>query len=80
MVKKKKCENARKYVALMCINECVWCVHTHTHMCLVAQSCLTLRVPVDCSPPEYWSGLPFTAPGCLFLLFTLYTYVQFIYT
>ena len=38
-------------------------------LCLVAQSCLTLCNPMDCSPPgslvhgiprqEYWSGLPF---------------------
>ena len=41
----------------------------------VAQSCLTLRDPVDYSPPrspvhgisrqEYWSGLPFPSPGDL---------------
>ena len=41
----------------------------------VAQSCLTLCDPVDCSPPgssihrfsrqEYWSGLPFPSPGDL---------------
>ena len=41
----------------------------------VAQSCLTLWDPVDCSPPgssvhgilqqEYWSGLPFPSPGDL---------------
>ena len=40
---------------------------------LVAQSCLTLFNPVDCSPPgsslqgifqqEYWNGLPFLSPG-----------------
>ena len=40
---------------------------------LVAQSCLTLCNPVDCSPlgalsmefsrQEYWSGLPFPFPG-----------------
>ena len=38
-----------------------------------AQLCLTLRDPMDCSPPgssahgfprqEYWSGLPFPSPG-----------------
>ena len=36
----------------------------------VAQSCLTLRDPMDCSPPgsmgfsrqEYWSGLPLPSP------------------
>ena len=43
--------------------------------CLVAQSCLTLRSIMDCSPPgssvhgifwqEYWSGLPFSLPGDL---------------
>ena len=43
---------------------------------LVAQSCLTLRNPVDCSPPgssvhkefpgkKYWSGLPFPSPADL---------------
>ena len=41
----------------------------------VAQSCLTLCDPTDCSPPgsspmgfskqEYWSGLPFPSPGDL---------------
>ena len=39
-------------------------------MCLVAQLCLTLGDPMDCSPPgflrqEYWSGLPFSSPGDL---------------
>ena len=42
---------------------------------LVAQSCLTLCSPMDCSPPgssahelsrqEYWSGVPFPTPGDL---------------
>ena len=42
-------------------------------LCLVAQSCLTLCDPLDCSLPgsssmafsrqEYWSGLPFPSPG-----------------
>ena len=48
-------------------------------MCLVAQSCLTLCNPMDCTLPgssvhqdppskgfsrqEYWSGLPFPSPG-----------------
>ena len=42
---------------------------------LVAQSCLTLCSPVDCSPPgssahelsgqEYWSGAPFPTLGDL---------------
>ena len=42
---------------------------------LVAQSCLTLCDPMDCSPPGfyvceisrqgYWGGLPFPAPGDL---------------
>ena len=45
------------------------------HVCLDAQSCMTLCGPMDCSPPgfsvhgifrqEYWSGLPFPAPGDL---------------
>ena len=40
---------------------------------MCAQLCLTLYDPIDCSPPEsssmglsrqeYWSGLPFPAPG-----------------
>ena len=44
-------------------------------LCLVAQSCLTLCDPMDCSPPgscpwgfsrqEYWSGLPCPPPGDL---------------
>ena len=46
----------------------LWCV------CVLAQSCLTLCHPVDCSPSvrhlefsrrEYWSGLPFPCPGDL---------------
>ena len=42
---------------------------------LVAQSCLSLCDPMDCSPPgssvhgfsrqEQWSGLPFPSPGDL---------------
>ena len=42
---------------------------------MCAQLCLTLRDPMDCSPPgssahgfprqEYWSGLPFPSPGDL---------------
>ena len=41
---------------------------------LVAQSCLTLCNPMDCSPPgssvgfprqENWSGLPYSSPGDL---------------
>ena len=42
---------------------------------LFAQACLTLWVPMDCSPPspsiygisrqEYWGGLPFPSPGHL---------------
>ena len=43
------------------------------HACSVAQLCLTLCDPMDCSPPgsmgfskqEYWSGLPFATPGDL---------------
>ena len=44
----------------------------HTYVCSVAQSCLTLWDPMDCSPQaslsmefsrqEYWSGLPFISP------------------
>ena len=44
-------------------------VYFHCAVCLVIQLCLTLRDPMDCSPPgssvygiskqEYWSGLPF---------------------
>ena len=44
-------------------------------MCSVAQSCLTLCDPMDCSQPgssvhgivkqEYWSGLPNPPPGDL---------------
>ena len=36
-----------------------------------AQSCLTLYIPTDCSPPgssvhgKYWSGLPCPPPGDL---------------
>ena len=45
-----------------------------TMLCLVAQYCLTLCDPTDCSPPpesmgfsrqEYWSGLPCLPPGNL---------------
>ena len=45
------------------------------HVCVHAQSYLTLRNPMDCNPPaplsmkfsqqEYWSGLPFPPPGDL---------------
>ena len=60
------------------------CVYTHTHThthtythtyVLVAQLCLTLCDPMDCSPPgssvrgisrqEYWSGLLLPSPGDL---------------
>ena len=44
-------------------------------LCLVAQSCLTLQNPMNCSPPgssvhgifrpEYWSGLSCFSPGDL---------------
>jgi len=55
--------------SLMCVCVCV-CA------CEVAQSCLSLCEPIDCSPPgssvsmgfsrqEYWSGLPFPSPGDL---------------
>ena len=43
--------------------------------CSLAQLCLTLCDPIDCSPPgcsvmefsrkEYWGGLPFPIPGDL---------------
>ena len=43
------------------------------HMCVCAQSCLTLCDPMDGIPPgpmgffrqEYWSRLPFPSPGNL---------------
>ena len=46
------------------------------YICLVTQSCLTLRDHMDYKPPgsslsmefssqEYWSGLPFPTPGNL---------------
>ena len=45
----------------------------HMRSCSVAQSCLILCDPVDCSPPgfsvhgilqaRYWSQLPFSTPG-----------------
>ena len=43
-------------------------------MCVCAQTCPTLRDPMDCGPPgssvygilpEYWRGLPFPPPGDL---------------
>ena len=50
-------------------------IFSSSSACSVAQSCPTLCHPVDCSPPgssvlgfprqEYWSGLPFPAPGDL---------------
>ena len=51
-------------------------MNTRGVLCLVAQSCLTLCNPMDCSPPgssvqwalcrqEYWSGLPCPPPGDL---------------
>ena len=36
------------------------CMHANT-----LQSCLTLCNPMDCSPQEYWSGLPCPTPGNL---------------
>ena len=48
--------------------------HCHLMDWQCAQSCLTLRDPMDCSPPgssvhgifqEYWSGSPFPSPGDL---------------
>ena len=76
----KKCENARKHLALMCVNVCVYvCVCTHTYTYVLSCSVVSDSVAL-CSPREDLSGLPFPAPGCLFLLFTLYIYVQFICT
>ena len=55
-------------IGCVCVCVCV-CVHA----CSVAQSCLTIWDPVDCSPPaplsmgfsrqECWSGLPCPSPG-----------------
>ena len=55
---------------------CFWCgkVNFEQGKVLVTQSCLTLRDPMDYSPPgssvefsrqEYWSGLPFPSVGDL---------------
>ena len=55
---------------------CFWCgkVSFEQGKVLVTQSCLTLRDPMDYSPPgssvefsrqEYWSGLPFPSVGDL---------------
>ena len=46
------------------------CLRSCAVLCLVAQSCLTLCSPMDCSPPnsseqEYWNGLPYLPPGNL---------------
>ena len=64
----------------MFIHVCVCvCVCVYAVLCLVAQSCLTLCDPMDCSSPgssvhgdsqgfstqEYWSGLPCPSPGDL---------------
>ena len=48
----------------------------------VTQSCLTLRDPMDCTPPgsspmgfsrqEYWSGLPLPSPNTLLLCIKVY--------
>ena len=42
---------------------------SRTELNIVAQSCLTLCDPMDCSPPdsrqEYWTGLPFPSLGDL---------------
>ena len=52
-------------------------INTDAFACSVAQSCLTLCNPIDCSLPGrtplslefsrqgYWSGLPFPTPGDL---------------
>ena len=52
------------------MDACGW-----VHVCLHAQSCLTLCNPIDCSLPgssvmrfsrqEYWNGLPCPPPGDL---------------
>ena len=50
---------------------CVLLQHPEPCLCLVAQSCLTLCDPKDCSAPggfstqEYWSGSPCPSPGDL---------------
>ena len=62
---------------------CEYTIHMYLYLCVcvcacvrsVAQSCLTLCSPIDCSPPgfsvwgfsrqEYWSALPFSPPGGL---------------
>ena len=55
------------------LNYLIW---WYTTLCLVAQSCLTLCNPMNCSPPgssvnggfskqEHWSGLPCPLPGYL---------------
>ena len=36
----------------------LFCETLSLHMCLVAQSCLTLCKPVDCSPPGSWGDSP----------------------
>ena len=56
------------------IGACV-CVRVRARVCSVAQSCLNLCDPVDCSLPDssvhgisqerIWSGLPFPSPGDL---------------
>ena len=59
----------------VCVCACVCvrvCVCVCVCVCLVAQVCLTLYDPIDCSPPdppsrefsgqEYWSGLPCPSP------------------
>ena len=53
----------------------LWDLSSLIGVVLVAQSCLTLCNPLNCSPPgsfvlefsrqEYWSGLPFSSPGDL---------------
>ena len=74
----------RKQCLTQCVCACTCvCMHVCTPMCVrvcmhvctrsVAQSCLTLCKPMDCSPPgssvhefsrqEYWNVLPFPPPG-----------------
>ena len=62
---------------LLLITGC--CMYVCVLSCLVAQPCLTICDPMDCSPPgsfvcgsfqarileQYWSGLPFPPPGDL---------------
>ena len=57
----------------VCVCTCVQCVRACMHVCMCAQSYLTLCDPVDLpgssvlefSRQEYWSGLPCSPPGDL---------------